>query len=439
MFRVLKRVSPVMVWFVLGYILAWGEEPLSINKLLPKGWQERVEAEVKFRYRLEQRHNFDFNSGVDDNDTFHLFRSRLNLGFHTGESTLFFLQLQDSRIREDGFGNRSPFEDDIEVRQAYIELGETPWQNFSLRIGRQELSYGKERLIGGFNWSNVAQSFDALKLIYRKGALRLDLFASRRALIRSNKWNRNDHDDNFFGLYGSYKGFKNYTLDFYYLFRDTDRPVNFGPNTGASQLDESTVGLRFEKKPGKGVDYELETAYQFGNFGGQEIRAWALVANVGYTFELSWSPRVGFEFVYATGDSDPNDSERNTFDNLFPTNHLHYGYMDRASLQNLIDYHFTVNAKPTKKLYLQADVHILRLEEATDSLYNAGRRPVRTSATSSVSKSIGSELDLLVRYKMNQNVSFLAGFSHFSAGDYLGETVTEDDADFFYFQATFRF
>ncbi len=65
-----------------------------------------------------------------------------------------------------------------------------------------------------------------------------------------------------------------------------------------------------------------------------------MVAIVGYTFDHAWRPRIGFEFDYASGDRDSTDNKRRTFDNLYPTNHLFYGYMDFVSLQNFNDYRF---------------------------------------------------------------------------------------------------
>jgi len=34
----------------------------------------------------------------------------------------------------------------------------------SLKVGRQELSYGEERLVGAFAWNNIGRVFDAVKV-----------------------------------------------------------------------------------------------------------------------------------------------------------------------------------------------------------------------------------------------------------------------------------
>lgn len=55
--------------------------------------------------------------------------------------------------------------------------------------------------------------------------------------------------------------------------------------------------------------------------------------------ELGWTPvkliRIGVEYTEASGDADPNDHRNQTFQNLFPTNHLHMGTADLSSWRNI--------------------------------------------------------------------------------------------------------
>ena len=121
---------------------------------------------------------------ADDTDTFHLLRLRLNLDANISDTLRAFLQLQDSRIFDSLSANRcsTTFRDELDIRQAYIDI-KNIFKGATLRAGRQELSYGEQRLLGGFDWSNVTQSFDAVKLIYAQEKFSVDGFLSTRSLL----------------------------------------------------------------------------------------------------------------------------------------------------------------------------------------------------------------------------------------------------------------
>ena len=53
-----------------------------------------------------------------------------------------------------------PETDRFDLHQAYIGFGNRKESPFSLKVGRQELSYGDERLVGAFDWNNIGRVFD---------------------------------------------------------------------------------------------------------------------------------------------------------------------------------------------------------------------------------------------------------------------------------------
>jgi len=412
----------------------------TINELMPETLKDKLSISLELRYRFEYHNDFDFNSHVDDKDGFQLLRTRLNIDVTPVPPLRLFVQLQDSRIWDSEFTNNAPYEDALDLRQGFMEIRGLPVKEISLRVGRQELSYGDQRLIGGFNWSNVAQSFDAAKMTFAAELFSVDAFAARRVLIDDGNFNNWDDNDNLLGLYASFNNTLieagKHSAELYYLFRNTRTPVRFGANMPTGKLNESTVGLRAAGSGLVGFDYTLEAAFQFGNYGSQDIEAQTVNVIAGYTMPVQWSPRVGFELNYASGDDNPTDDTRETFDNLFPTNHLHYGYMDLFSLQNLVNYHLKLSASPLEQLSLQADAHFLFVDETADSYYNAARRAVRTSATTAVSEELGTELDFTVKYKLNRMLGFMVGYSYFFAGDYLKQTGPGDNGEFFYLECT---
>ena len=420
-----------------------------IQNYLPKKLKDKLKVSVEMRYRLEARQDFDFSENTDrtsnENDTFHLLRTRLMLDANLSESIRAFVQLQDARIFDTTPGNRFSitFRDEFDLRQAYVDLrAKAISEALTLRAGRQELSYGDQRLVGAFDWSNVTQSFDGVKLIYAAKKFSIDGFLTEKVNIdvgNPNNW----YDDNegFHGIYATYKGIDKHLFDLYYLYRNTSEPVAMGANNGTRKLNESTLGLRLRGDKVNNFDYTFEGAYQFGKFGSQDIDAHMLIALAGYTFnDFSWKPRIGLEWDFATGDKDSTDGQRNTFDNLWPTNHLFYGYIDLVSLQNINAYHFIVDIKPTKKLTLQGDYWVFYLDETTDAAYNAGRGTLRAANQRAASGYLGSEADFLLKYAMNKNVALLGGYSRFFAGTFLARgNGNNDDANFFYLQSLLKF
>lgn len=417
-------------------------EGIFIQDYLPKEWKDKIKVSIESRYRLEAKKDFDFSQRADDTDTFHLLRIRLNVDANISDDLRGFLQLQDSRIFDSLSANRfsTTFRDELDVRQAYLDI-KNIYKGLTIRAGRQELSYGDQRLVGGFDWSNVAQSFDALKAIYAvNDKLTIDGFLSEKVNIdRSNPNNLYDDNESFHGAYAVYKGIDKHTLDAYYLIRNNTENVTFGPS-GSDKLNESTIGFRLRGEKLNGFDYTIEPMYQFGKFGSKDIDARALIALAGYTFSsLAWSPRVGLEYDFASGDKSSTDGQKNTFDNLWPTNHLYYGYMDLVSLQNINAYHLTADIKPSKKLTLQSDYWVFYLDQNADAAYNAARGQLRAVKPGAGSGLLGSEIDLLIKYGLNKNINLLGGVSHFFAGKFLAQSGANDDADYFYLQSALKF
>ena len=433
--------------------LCWGVSSLEageyFNKYLPK-W---LEMDLQFRHRYEWMSDFDFNKSVDDNKGFSLWRTRFSIGLKPNEIFKLFYQLQDAHISNDSIGgSKAAYENWGETRQLWVEanldkpsLDAVGLKKVGLRLGRQEFSYGAQRLLGAFDWSNVAQTFDAGKVMLDFGEknFKADIFGGGKTPVKSPREMDDFYDgssnDVIGGYYATYSKDKSFLLDQYVIRRNTDgKTVSFG-QTGDGEVEDYTIGGRIKGKLGMSSwDYELEAAKQVGNSGALDVDAQMAVGIIGYTFPREWKPRASFEFDYASGDNNSSDNKRKTFDNLYPTNHLFYGYMDLVSLQNINDYRFQLAAQPNKKIELQTDYHLLYLDTPKDNLYSAGRT-IKRATKPGADNYVGSELDLLAKLKVTNFCGMLVGYSHFFAGEFLSDTGKSDAADFFYVQTVFNF
>ncbi|HEY5891960.1 MAG TPA: alginate export family protein [Chthoniobacterales bacterium] len=405
--------------------------------------------DVQERIRGEYReNNYDFNSAVDavTDDSWLLLRFRLGLAIKPVSWLKIYAQAQDSR---EAYSDRADIpnvngaegDDAFDLRQGYIMIGET--KGFSLTAGRQILSYGDERLVGPLDWSNLGRTFDAVKARYAGDKFSVDLFASTVVVFERGAYNQSDffngnethRDQVFAGVYFSTTLLDFQTTDGYAFYLHEDQ------KTIGTESNFGTIGGRVKSNPKKfnGFDYDAEAAFQFGDLRSKDLLTGAVHVGGGYTFlETPWKPRIGVEYNFASGDSDPNDGDVETFQNLFPTNHKFYGYMDLFSWQNIHNPAISFKVSPVKTLTVQADGHLFWLADTSDAWYRANGTPVRP-ITPSAGSYVGAEIDLTATWKPSKHYSLQAGYSHFFAGEYVDDTGPGSDADFGYLMATVDF
>lgn len=123
------------------------------------------------RYQYFYARNETWGEEPDDNDGYLLNRLLLHADVHAGKYLRTFLQLQSSNA--DGRIGPSPVDQNpLELHQGFIDLNLVSTEKNSLifRVGRQELSYGSQRLVAVREGPNNRQSFDAAKTIAKFGS-----------------------------------------------------------------------------------------------------------------------------------------------------------------------------------------------------------------------------------------------------------------------------
>jgi hypothetical protein len=129
---------------------------------------------------------------------------RLNAAILPTSWIRFAVQFQDSRAA----GRRVPVpaavENPFDIHNAFVELGKPGNDGWSLRVGRQELAYGDERLVGPANWGNVGRVFDAARVAYQRKKIRLEGFASALVINDEDRFDPFELDQQLFGLYVSF-------------------------------------------------------------------------------------------------------------------------------------------------------------------------------------------------------------------------------------------
>lgn len=419
---------------------------ISFSQTLLAETEDSVHLELngEFRYRLEYRDDFNFNDAAFEDDAVNLLRTRLGIRLQLCPYFQVYAQGQDSESFANQQSHKSAaFVNQLDLRQLYAEF-RSPLESvpLSVKAGRQELSYGDERFVGAFGWSNVARVFDAAKVIFAPAEwFQADAWFSQVVEVNKSRADSGRHDDNFYGIYTALKPFKDHILDTFFFVRHNLNNEIAGEKPGElGQLKEYTIGNRFkgeQRLPGQqaGIfDYGIEWAVQFGSRAHDDIEAWAWHNELGYTFDvLPWDPRIHFEYNHGSGDSDPRDGTFENFDNLFPTNHVYYGYMDFAALRNMDNIKVGAGVTPHQKIKFSADYHWFFLDTNGSGWFNAGQSVIRP-ATAGASTTLGQELDLLANWGLTKHLNLLIGYSHFHAGAFVRDSGSADDANFFYGQ-----
>lgn len=331
--------------------------------------------------------------------------------------------------------------DTVELLQGYaaLRLG-GPFGDdgrSEIRFGRQTLNIGSRRLVARNDFRNTSNSFTGLHYEWQLAggpAVRAFYVLPVRRLpsdvpsLLANDIESNDESSElgFWGLHGQWPGLLRGATGEVYLFGlheddSADQP------TRNRQL--YTPGLRLARKPAQAKwDLDLEAAVQFGaqraTTAAADTRdldhfAWFGHAEVGYTVDRAWSPRVALLYDYASGDDDATDGNSNRFDTLYGARRFDhgptgiYGAFARANIRSP---GLRLAARPAKFLEVMATYRPYCLASNVDAWTTSGMRDPAGHSGSS----IGHQLEARVRMDvLPGNVRLEAGCAYLLAGEFI--------------------
>ena len=396
---------------------------------------------IELRWRSEFRDNADLQP-VNDFDHFVGQRVRINMKFNLHERLTFFFQPQDVWL----YGAESDkiiHDFNTNLHQAYFDL-EKIWKGGpTLRVGRQEFNVGAQRLLGGFAWDNVGRSFDGLSIHGESEFGSSAVFWGRLTEVRRQGNTFRPGNLNLAGAYYSLNVLDNLgqanhvDVDFpfvpdemyFYMLRDSNA---IGGELGLPPQDSRiyTYGFRFgatlnavmKAQEPYGVFSEWEVAYQNGRRGPDKHRAAMIVINSGYLWDVPSKPWVRLEYAVASGDNDSTNGKSREFHNLFPTNHLHYGYADREGLRNMHNFRVTSGWQLLPKVRFEADLHKFLLAAKRGAWKNAGGGVLGFDPTGTSGRDVGQEIDFTLRLPLWKHVKLMGGYSVFFPGTFAKAT-----------------
>lgn len=308
-----------------------------------------------------------------------------------------------------------------------------------LRVGRQELLFGSQRMVSPLEWANTRRTFEGFRAFWHSPKVNIDVFAVRPVIPNINKIDDRDVDQTFTGLWVTKKIRPGTVRDYYVLFWSNARPV-VGRNGQMGGQEVTTFGTRWAGDHDGRWLYDFEGMYQTGNRAFQTVSAGAYAAGIGYRAkDLDWNPSFWAYNEWASGTADPATSLRyTTFNPLFPFGHLYFGWLDLVGRQNINDFSMQLSAHPAKWIVTQLQYHRFSLVHAKDALYNAGGAVLRRDPAGGSGRFVGQEFDSIVNLHLSAHQDLLFGYSVFFPGEFVQNTGNGDVAHFLYSQYSFK-
>jgi len=291
-----------------------------------------------------------------------------------------------------------------------------------LRLGRQELGFGRQRLVSPLDWANARRTFDGLTLEWLGEDWHTTGFVNRPVKVRADDWNSHQDLDAFYGLHATRRAEGTLPrLDLY----------AYGIEGKGGDRRFFTLGSRVAGPiPDTQLDYDLEVA---GQLGSSDFDALMVATQLGWWLsEQRLAPRffVGFDWASGTGDG--------VFDPLFPLGHAYLGAIDVIGRSNILAASAGVTLRPLPAVTTELVAHQFWLDKPSAGLYAADGHPVRPGFFSD-HHDVGAEIDLVGKWQIDPHTALSAGYAHFFPGAFVEQTGRSGATDFFYGMVQYTF
>lgn len=334
-------------------------------------------------------------------------RTRINFDFKNAKM-IFKVALQNVRVWGD-VGTMAEDDQAIAFHEAWGEAIIS--EKFSMKLGRQEISYDDQRIFGSVGWAQQARSHDAfLFKITPNTNHRLDVGIAYNA----------DNQANIDGLYSNAAGYKTFQYGWYRgIFNDFELSflllntgVEYLENEGTENEDTTidymqTIGPRGTYNAGK-ISADLSIYFQTGKSYDQSVNASYFGANFVYKITDDFSAGIGGEYLSGK-DMDDTSSDVKSFAPLFGTNHKFNGWMDYFYVGN------HANNVGLTDIYLNLGYNIDKWSFKLMPHYFASAANVLDENGVKLDNYLGTEIDFSLGYKITKSIKVDGGYSQMLA------------------------
>ena len=426
-----------------------GKEPVPPSK---KKYQDiplgpfRLDLGANLRLRHEYQAGFDvrrYEPGTTDQ--FLLTRIMLDINLRFDSNRRLSVQFRDAhalgtRLERKDFSKSNPMEDLLDIRQAYFEWKKIGGNHLDLKVGRQQISYGDQRIFGPGLWGNTGRyAWDAAMLRIDTSRAWADAWIGRPIENRPEIWpNREFKAPTAFVVYGGIKKLP-LRLDIFYAGKYDFNTRTTG-EIGKGDLRSHSIGFQMQKQARGWVDFTAALVGQTGCYGKDTIRAFGANSAVGLTLPLKWRPRLAGQFTWGSGDRNPADGIHGTFDGVFGGADINfYGDLNLFFWSNLRDYEWDFHLNPGRTTKLALEHHYFTLDQARDAWYTTGLAALRRDVTGLSGKALGHEVNVRFTWQPAKGPEIMIGVGHFFPGDFVRATGVAKSATGYFLQAAYGF
>jgi hypothetical protein len=330
----------------------------------------------------------------------------------------------------------------LEPVQTYLtwKIGATPNDgDSSLRLGRMTIDLGKRRLLARSSFRHAVASFTGADWQWQssRGSRARAFFVVPMRTLPSTPAELLDNEAEidrgtrdtvlWGGYYLSAPRADRSQIELSFLTLDSDR------GTGEiAALDVDTLSLRvFRPVPRSGLNYEIEAGIQRGQstaLQGSVLRmldhdAYYAHAEIGYAFDVPWTPNLLLQFDRASGDRDPNDARSERFNPLFGERRFDtgptsiYGPFQRS---NIASPGVRLTFNPAPRWRAMVAYRSFRLDAARDAWVGSGWR----DATGQAGRSLGRQLETSFTWNtIPDRLTTEVGLAHTHLGRFVEQTA----------------
>ena len=395
-----------------------------------------IGGEIRLRY--DYLHNPGVGEDPQDKHGAFLQRYTIHADVHLNPNYRLFVQLY-SALETGRNGGPSPVDENkLEFQNAFVDYSfdTDASAHKTIRLGRQEIYLGSGRLVDVREGPNVRRTFDGGRLMLGGEQVSSNIIALRPRIVKSEAFDdRSNKDEFLWGLYTTitYNN-KNNQVDVYYLGFNDD---NGAYEQGVEHEKRHSLGTRLSGEIDS-WDYNWEFVYQFGEFGDGDIRAWTLATETGHQWKkTNWQPRLGLSVNVASGDKDPDDSNLESFNALYPRGN-YFSEVAILGPRNFYNLHPSLTITPDDNWTFIADVNFYWRYETSDGVYGPSGNLVRSSSGSS-ERFVSTVISLSSEWSISRELAFTAIYSHLIPEAFLKDTGTSEKMDFIELTVQYKF